>query len=282
MMKNYLIRICLLLTACTMLLTACGTQSTKLPDLSTLGKVIAISREEGSGTRAEFDTMLSTNESGADAVATSTNDVLQQVSKEKNAVGYLAHSTLPQELPDVKVLKVNGIEPDINNISSGKYALRRSYYLTHNGEMNQLQQDFLQYVLCEGQKLVAKKSIAVGTPTTFLSTKASGKLVINGSSSAAPLVKELAAEYMQLNPRAQVTVEVTDSSKGLTAAIRRECDFGISSRELKSYEKELLTANVFARDAIVLIVNKQNPVNNLSTKQIKALYETCNEWKSLN
>lgn len=282
MMKNYLIRICLLLTACTMLLTACGTQSAKLPDLSTLGKVIAISREEGSGTRAEFDTMLSTNESGADAVVTSTNDVLQQVSKEKNAVGYLAHSTLPQELPDVKVLKVNGIEPDINNISSGKYALRRSYYLTHNGEMNQLQQDFLQYVLCAGQKLVAKKSIAVGTPTTFLSTKASGKLVINGSSSAAPLVKELAAEYMQLNPRAQVTVEVTDSSKGLTAAIRRECDFGISSRELKSYEKELLTANVFARDAIVLIVNKQNPVNNLSTKQIKALYETCNEWKSLN
>ena len=282
MMKNYLIRICLLLTACTMLLTACGTQSAKLPDLSTLGKVIAISREEGSGTRAEFDTMLSTNESGADAVATSTNDVLQQVSKEKNAVGYLAHSTLQQELPDVKVLKVNGIEPDINNISSGKYALRRSYYLTHNGEMNQLQQDFLQYVLCAGQKLVAKKSIAVGTPTTFLSTKASGKLVINGSSSAAPLVKELAAEYMQLNPRAQVTVEVTDSSKGLTAAIRRECDFGISSRELKSYEKELLTANVFARDAIVLIVNKQNPANNLSTKQIKALYETCNEWKSLN
>ena len=282
MMKNYLIRICLLLTACTMLLTACGTQSAKLPDLSTFGKVIAISREEGSGTRAEFDTMLSTNELGADAVATSTNDVLQQVSKEKNAVGYLAHSTLPQELPDVKVLKVNGIEPDINNISSGKYALRRSYYLTHNGEMNQLQQDFLQYVLCAGQKLVAKKSIAVGTPTTFLSTKASGKLVINGSSSAAPLVKELAAEYMQLNPRAQVTVEVTDSSKGLTAAIRRECDFGISSRELKSYEKELLTANVFARDAIVLIVNKQNPINNLSTKQIKALYETCNEWKSLN
>ena len=179
-------------------------------------------------------------------------------------------------------MKVNGIEPDINNISSGKYTLRHSYYLTHNGEMNQLQQDFLQYVLCAGQKLVAKKSIAVGTPTTFLSAKASGKLVINGSSSAAPLVKELAAEYMQLNPRAQVTVEVTDSSKGLTAAIRRECDFGISSRELKSYEKELLTANVFARDAIVLIVNKQNPVNNLSTKQIKALYETCNEWKSLN
>ena len=140
----------------------------------------------------------------------------------------------------------------------------------------------MQYVLCAGQKLVAKKSIAVGTPTTFLSTRASGKLVINGSSSAAPLVKELAAEYMQLNPRAQVTVEVTDSSKGLTAAIRRECDFGISSRELKSDEKELLTANVFARDAIVLIVNKQNPINNLSTKQIKALYETCNEWKSLN
>ena len=153
-MKSYLVRICLLLTACTLLLTACGTEGTKLPDLSPLGKVVAITREEGSGTRAEFDTMLST--------------------------------------------------------------------------------------------------------------------------------KELAQEYMQQNPRAQVSVVVTDSSSGFTSAIRRECDFAISSRELKSYEKELLTSKAFARDAIVLIVNKQNPINNLSTKQIKALYETCNEWKSLN
>ena len=62
MMKNYLVRICLLLTACMLLLTACGTEGTKLPDLSPLGKVVAITREEGSGTRAEFDTMLSTKE----------------------------------------------------------------------------------------------------------------------------------------------------------------------------------------------------------------------------
>lgn len=188
-MKNYLVRICLLLTACTLLLTACGTEGTKLPDLSTLGKVVAIAREEGSGTRAEFDTMLSTNQAAADAVAASTIDVLQQVGQEKNAIGYLAHSTLSQKL---------------------------------------------------------------------------------------------AQEYMQQNPRAQVSVVVTDSSSGLTSAIRRECDLAISSRELKSYEKELLTSKAFARDAIVLIVNKQNPINNLSTKQIKALYETCNEWKSLN
>ena len=201
MMKNYLVRICLLLTACTLLLTACGTEGNKLPDLSTLGKVVAIAREEGSGTRAEFDTMLSTNQAAADAVAASTIDVLQQVGQEKNAIGYLAHSTPSQELAAVKVLKVNGIEPDINNISSGKYALRRSYYLAYNGELNPLQEDFLQYIFCAGQKLVAKKSIAVGAPTTFLSSRVSGKLVIKGSSSAAPLVKELAQEYMQLSVR---------------------------------------------------------------------------------
>lgn len=83
MMKNYLVRICLLLTACTLLLTACGTEGNKLPDLSTLGRVVAIAREEGSGTRAEFDTMLSTNQAAADAVAASTIDVLQQVGQKK-------------------------------------------------------------------------------------------------------------------------------------------------------------------------------------------------------
>lgn len=86
-----------------------------------------------------------------------------------------------------------------------------------------------------------------------------------------------------------VYAEFTQFYKGLLeAAFRllytryRECDFAISSRELKSYERELLTSKAFARDAIVLIVNKQNLINNLSMKQIKALYETCNEWKSLN
>ena len=281
MLKHYLVRICLFLTACTLLLTACGTQNTKLPDLSTLGTVIAFSREEGSGTRAEFDTMLSTNEAAADAVATSTEDVLQQVRKEKNAIGYLAHSTLPQELNDVKVLKVDGIEPDINTIGSGKYALRRSYYLAYNGKLNELQQDFLQYVLCAGQKLVAQKSVAVAAPTTFLSSRISGQLVIKGSSSAAPLVKLLAEDYMKLNPRANVIVETSDSSHGITSAIRKECDFAISSRELKAYEKELLNSTAIARDAIVIIVNKQNPLTSLSIKQIKALYETCNEWQSL-
>ena len=51
--------------------------------MSTLGKVVAIAREEGSGTRAELDTILSTNEAAADAVVASTIDVLQQVGQEE-------------------------------------------------------------------------------------------------------------------------------------------------------------------------------------------------------
>ena len=35
-------------------ITACGTEEEPLPDLSAMGAVTAVSREEGSGTRAEF------------------------------------------------------------------------------------------------------------------------------------------------------------------------------------------------------------------------------------
>lgn len=76
-----------------MSLTACGNTESKLPDLSSLGKVTAISREEGSGTRSEFETILDTSEAGAKVVAISTQDVQEQVANDVNAIGYAAYSS---------------------------------------------------------------------------------------------------------------------------------------------------------------------------------------------
>ena len=39
-------------------MTACGSEKSTLPDLSFMGETSAISREEGSGTRAEFEALL--------------------------------------------------------------------------------------------------------------------------------------------------------------------------------------------------------------------------------
>ena len=66
---------------------------------------------------------------------------------------------------------------------------------------------------------------------------------------------------------------MTDSTTGLNKAMDGSCDLAMSSRELKDYEKELLKSQVIATDGIAIIVNPENPVENLSVEQIQAIYD---------
>ena len=70
-------------------ITACGTEEEPLPDLSAMGAVTAVSREEGSGTRAEFENLLKLPESDTGIVVDSTEKVLKKVEEDKNAVDFL-------------------------------------------------------------------------------------------------------------------------------------------------------------------------------------------------
>lgn len=264
-----------------LLMTACGKNAEKLPDLSSMGKVIAVSREEGSGTRMEFETLLDTTESGTKAVATSTDGVEKQVAGNVNAIGYMANRGNAVD-DQTKMIKVDGKKLSVKNIQKGKYPLCRNYYIAYRGELNALEQDFLSYMMSQGQKIVGKDSVSVKKTTTFLSDKSKGKITIQGSTSAEPLIEKMIKDYKQCNPNAQISMKSSDSSQGLTAAIRGECDLAVSSRDLKDYESELLTAKAFAKDGIAIVVNKQNPVNDLSIKQIKKLYDgKITKWSDL-
>jgi phosphate transport system substrate-binding protein len=56
-------------------------------------------------------------------------------------------------------------------------------------------------------------------------------------------------------------------------------EIGMSSRTLKPDEAELLDQIVIARDALALIVHPNNPINNLSGEQIKAIFSgTIRSW----
>ena len=53
----------------------------------------------------------------------------------------------------------------------------------------------------------------------------------------------------------------------------------MSSRALKDYEKELLNAQVIGKDAIAVLVQSENPVQDLSAEQIRKIYEkTGKRW----
>lgn len=253
------------------LLAGCGAE-TNVPDLSSMGDVVAVSREEGSGTRDEFERLVNTQETGTKEIAASTEEVLEKVSGNKNAIGYVAYSAIPDEM-NLKVIAVDAMPISEKAIKKGQYALCRNYYLAYSGELNAVEKDFLSYALSAGQDIVGKYCIAVKASGTFLSDRSNGEITINGSSSMAPIIQDMAEDYKAYNPNAAIAIEITDSTAGLTSAISGGCGFAMSSRELKEYEEELLTKNVIGTDAVAVIVNMENPIDNISTKQLKELYD---------
>ena len=262
-------------------MTACGSEKSTLPDLSSMGETVVISREEGSGTRAEFETLLKLPDSDWGTVADSTEAVLAKVQEDKNAIGYVAYSSVSDI--EEKILQVDGVLPSEETISKDSYPLCRDYYLAYDGELTEVERDFITYVMTKGQEIVKDYCVPVKNTVTFLSDKSKGTIRIEGSTSMEAMINSLAEDYEKENPNAEIEVKATDSSRGLTVAISGSCDLAMSSRELKDYEAELLETKSIGRDAIAIVVNKENPVDNLTAKQIAKIYSgECKKWADLN
>lgn len=262
-----------------LLLTGCGTK-VDVPDMSSMGTINVVSREEGSGTKTEFDNLVDTDATGTNTVADSTDKVISEVASDKNAIGYIAYSA--ENNSGVKALDVDGVAPDAASIEKDKYPLCRDYILVYNGELSAVAKDFMAYVKSAGQAVVADYCVPVKKSETFLSDKSGGTVEIHGSTSAAPIVSKLAEEYMKINPAAKIVVTESDSTQGLNDALQGRCDLGMSSRSLQPYESELLTSYVFGRDAIAVIVNSENPLSDISVDMLKKIYDKkYTEWGDL-
>lgn len=279
----------------TICLAACGSsqsdkESSSVQDLNKLEEIHVIAREEGSGTRSAFAGLVGFEGDGQDdaksdltredaTIVNSADEVIEMVQADASAIGYLSEGSLV-DIKDVKVLSVNGAAADDLN---SPYALSRSFYLAYCGKLSDLEQDFLTYVHGAGQEIVGKNYVAIAKSSTFLSNQAEGKINIAGSTSAAPLVEELAEAYMGINPHAQITVTATDSADGLTQAMSGTCDLGMSSRDLKDYEAELLDYEIIAEDNIAVIVEKDNPLDDISLDSLKDIYTgEIDYWEELN
>lgn len=276
-LKKYCYVICLVVFS--MLLWGCNSEE-KIGE--TLQEdIMVFAREDGSGTKSEFERMIDTEEKGADAIAESTEEMLKMVEENTNGIGYLAYAGITEQ-QQIKVVAVDGIEPSMEMMKKGKYPLCRNYYLAYSGQLSDAASDFLRYVTLAGQKIIGEQCIAIKDSETFLSDNSKGTILITGSSSFAPIMEELIADYKNYNPNVTIELTVTDSTQGLTSAIRGECDLAVSSRELKDYEEELLTKKLIARDGIAVIVNQDNPITNLSQKNIKKIFDkTYQQWNEL-
>ena len=109
----------------------------------------------------------------------------------------------------------------------------------------------------------------------------SGKLVITGSSTCAPVISEAGKRFEKLHPGVRIDVQTGGSGRGIGDVNKGAADIGMASRALKDAEKSL-AAHPFASDGVCIILHKDNPVTELTSEQVVAIYtgKTTN-WKDV-
>ena len=252
-----------------------------------------ITREEGSGTRGAFTELFELEERDADgnkkdmiskeaSVESNTNSILSTVQNDTYAIGYISMGSLND---DVKAVDIDGIAATAENVQSGTYPISRPFNIATSGDVTGVTKDFIEFILsAEGQEVVAGSYISVDeNATPYAGNKESGTITVGGSSSIAPLMEKLIERYAQLNPNADVELQISDSSIGMTQTMEGAYDIGMASRALKDSEKEELTDLPIALDGLAVIVNKENEITNLSKTDVQKIYlaevETWSEIK---
>ncbi len=97
-------------------------------------------------------------------------------------------------------------------------------------------------------------------------------ITIAGSTSVAPVAQALAKAYVSNHPGVKISVSGGDSGVGINSARSGSVDIGTSSRDLTSSEAQGLSQYVIGQDALSIIVNPSNPVNDLSLDQVAGIY----------
>lgn len=257
-------------------------KSTSLSSFDTSKSINVISREAGSGTRGAFIELFGIEIKNADgtkkdmtteeAIVVSKTDVLMtSVSGDLHSIGYISLGSLNDS---VKAVKIEGVDATTNNIKNGKYAISRPFNIATKGEPISLVKDFIDFILSyEGQAVISKSYIPVKDDAPpYSGNKPSGKIAIAGSSSVTPIMEKLVEAYKAINTSANIEIQMSDSTAGMTGAMDGTCDIGMASRELKDSEKEKLQSLEIALDGIAVIVNKENPVSDLSKDQVKSIF----------
>lgn len=115
--------------------------------------------------------------------------------------------------------------------------------------------------------------IGCGSSDTTMSKKGNDTTIaISGSTSVGPLVELEEEEFEANNQGVTIEINQTGSSSGIKDTISGTTEIGMSSRELTNEESKNLKEVTIAVDGIGVVVNKNNPVKNLTLEQIKDIF----------
>ncbi len=272
---------------------AASEAQTEAAGASMEGAIDVISREDGSGTRGAFIELFGVEQKDASGekvdyttddaeITNSTEVMITSVAGDKQAIGYISLGSLNDS---VKALKIDGAAATVDDIKDGTYKIARPFNIVTTGEVSDVAQDFINFIFSEeGQKVVEDNGyISQGNQGAYTASGKSGKVTVAGSSSVTPVMEKLAEAYKALNSDVTVEVQQSDSTTGVTSSIEGVCDIGMASRDLKEEETAKgAQGQVIAMDGIAVVVNNDNPVDDLTSEQVKDIYVgDTTDWSDL-
>lgn len=273
--------------------TAATEAQTEAAGGSMEGAIDVISREDGSGTRGAFIELFGVEQKDASGekvdyttddaeITNSTEVMITSVAGDKQAIGYISLGSLNDS---VKALKIDGAAATVDDIKDGTYKIARPFNIVTTGEVSDVAQDFINFIFSEeGQKVVEDNGyISQGNQGAYTASGKSGKVTVAGSSSVTPVMEKLAEAYKALNSAVTVEVQQSDSTTGVTSSIEGVCDIGMASRDLKEEETAKgAQGQVIAMDGIAVVVNNENPIEDLTSEQVKDIYVgDTTDWSEL-
>lgn len=263
------------------------------PKFNSKKSISVLSREDGSGTRGAFIELFGIEKKDANgkkidyttdeaAITNSTAVMLTSVAGDNYAIGYVSLGSLNDS---VKAVKIDGADATVANINNGSYKISRPFNIAVKEGLSPVAQDFVNFIVSDdGQKIIAaNKYIKIQNTKAYSSNKASGKVVVAGSSSVSPVMEKLIEAYKGVNPNAKIELQTSDSTTGVTNAINGTCDIGMASRVLKDSEKAKGVKEItIAIDGIAVIVNKLNPVADMTKTQVEQIFTgNITKWSAV-
>jgi len=260
-----------------------NTPATPNPNFNANREITVVSREAGSGTRGAFieitgvqvsaDGTTTDRTSPEAVIGTGGNAIMTNVAGDTFAIGYISAGSVNGT---VKALRVEGVAPTPENILGGTYGIARPFIIITGKALSPVAQDFVNFIMSKGgQDRVAERGFVTvdGNAPAFQSNRASGNIVVGGSTSVEPLMTRLREDYLAINPNATIEVHGTGSGAGITGAIDGVVDIGMSSRDIRDSERERLDQVItIAVDGIAVIVNNDNPLSDLTVEQIQKIF----------
>lgn len=272
-----------LVIALTAVLAACGGEK----------DIAVIARTSGSGTRDAFESIVKSKDGTALKDAglmkgaleqDKTSTVISLVSSTETGIGYVSLGSVDDS---VKVLKVEGVEATAENVLSGDYKMQRPFVIMTSKAMGEnltaATKDFLAFLRStQAQDVVEEEGYVRqdegATEYTAPASAVSGTVSISGSTSVDPLMDKLIGKYKEIGGASVAGVEISKNCQGTShgiAAVKADKTgnvIGLGSSAVKEADEAEIAHFEIALDAIAVIVNPENTLEDITIAQLFDIY----------